>query len=68
VVGAGPQLGDDARRLLQDSVTRGAGTGVPENVVPGDVARAPEFSGDACLGVSGLYLLGSPSFSPPPIN
>jgi hypothetical protein len=48
-------------------VVRGAGAGVPRGATLGDVALAPESSSIVGLGISRLYLLGSPSSSPPPI-
>jgi hypothetical protein len=60
---SGPHLGDDTGALLQDLVMCGAGIGVP-----GSAAPAPGSSSAAGPGVSGLLLLGSPSFPPPPID
>jgi hypothetical protein len=68
VVGTTPQLGDDVGSVLWDLVMHGTDVGVPERAAPGDAAPAPRSSGAAGLGISGLYLLGSPSFLPPPIN
>jgi hypothetical protein len=47
---------------------RNAGVGVLGSATPGDVAPAPGSSRTVGLGVSGLYLPGSPIFLPLPIN
>jgi hypothetical protein len=57
------QLGDDARSWLWDLVMRGIGAGVPRSAAP---ALGP--LGAMGLGVSGLYLPGSPGLLPLPIN
>jgi hypothetical protein len=66
VVGANPQLGDDARSLLWNLMMRGAS--VPRNSTPGDAAPTPGSSGVVGPRVSELYLAGSPDFPLPPIN
>jgi hypothetical protein len=68
VDGAGPLLGDNARRLLRDLVRQDVSIDVPRSAAPGDAAPSPGSSGTAGLGVSGLPLPGSPDFPPPPIN
>jgi hypothetical protein len=68
VEGIGPQLGDDAGSLLLDLVMCSAHTGVLRSATPGDVAPAYGSSKAAGPRVSGLYLPGSPSFLPLPIN
>jgi hypothetical protein len=47
---------------------RSTGVGVPRSAAPGDAALAPGSSSATDLEVFGLYLSGSPSFPPPPIN
>jgi hypothetical protein len=47
---------------------RGAGAGVPRSAAPGDAAPAPRSSSTMGPGISGLYLRGSPSSLPLPIN
>jgi hypothetical protein len=44
------------------------GAGVPESAAPGDMTPVPRSSSAVGLGVSGLYLPGSPDSHPPPIN
>jgi hypothetical protein len=68
VDGAVPQLSDDVGGLLQDLVMRDADIGVPGSATPGNAALAPESLGAVGPGVSGLHLLGSSGFPPPPIN
>jgi hypothetical protein len=66
VDGASPQLSDEARGLLRDLVKQGADIDVPGSPTLGDAAPAPGSSGIVSPGVSGLPLLGSLGFSPPP--
>jgi hypothetical protein len=68
VVGAGPQLSDDAESSLRDLVVRGVGAGVPESAASGDAFPAPGSSRTEGPGMSGLRLPGSPDFRPAPIN
>jgi hypothetical protein len=63
-----PRLSDSARSLLQDLVVRGTGASVPGSAAPGDATPTSEFSSTVSLGVSRLYLPGSPDAPPPPIN
>jgi hypothetical protein len=63
VANVGPRPGDSAEKLPRDLVVRGVGAGIS-----GGAALAPLSSSTIGLGVSGLYLLGSPSSSSPLIN
>jgi hypothetical protein len=54
---------DSAEKLPRDLVVRGVGAGIS-----GGAALAPLSLSTIGLGVSGLYLLGSPSSSSPLIN
>jgi hypothetical protein len=65
VSGAGPQLGDGAKGLLQDLVKRDTGIDVLKSAAPGDAAPAL-----GCLGTVGLRVSRpcSPGFKPPPIE
>jgi hypothetical protein len=68
VADIGPWVGDSARTLLLDLVVHDTGAGVPGSAALGDLAPVPGSSSTMGLGVSGLYLPGSPSAPPPPIN
>jgi hypothetical protein len=68
VVGTASQLDDDIKSLLQDSVMHGVDTCVLRSAALGDAAPAPGSSDATGPGVSRLYLPGSASFLPPPIN
>jgi hypothetical protein len=65
---ASPRLSDSARTMLHELVVHDAGAGVPGNAALGDVASAPGSSSTMSLGLSGLYLPGSPGAPAPPIN
>jgi hypothetical protein len=52
---------------MQDLVVCGTGAGILGGTVLGDAAPAPGSSSAMGLGIFGLYFLGSPDPSPPPI-
>jgi hypothetical protein len=68
VDGANPRAGDDVGGSLWDLVMPSADIDVTGSAIPSDVTLAPGPSGATSLGVSGLLLLGSPNFPPPPID
>jgi hypothetical protein len=68
VTDADPWLGESIESSLRDLVVHGAGAGVPGCAALGDMAPAPGSSSDVGLGISGLYLSGSPGSPPLPIN
>jgi hypothetical protein len=47
---------------------RGTSASIPESAAPGHMAPAPRFLSTVSLGVSGLYLSGSPGAPPLPIT
>jgi hypothetical protein len=66
MIGAGPLLGGSTRDLLHDLVVHDTSASIPGNATLGDVALALESSSTMSLGVSGVYLSGSPGSPPPP--
>jgi hypothetical protein len=64
VADAGPWLGDSIRSLLQDLVVRGVGACIPGSAASADKAPTPRSLSAVGLGISRLYLLGSPSSLP----